>query len=81
MSRESIREREALEELLQSQGWAYVCAYLAKEWQGDGYQSRIAAALGRDDIAEAKIVHRTAMHMRSLPGIIENRVRDLKGME
>jgi hypothetical protein len=83
MPRESssdvVKKREALEELLRCEGWAYFCAYVLREWQGVGYQSRMGTALSQSDPVEPKAVHKTALEMVRLLEWPVNIVRDLKG--
>jgi hypothetical protein len=61
-----IREREALEEMLRSEGWAVFVARVTDEWAGQGYFSRMGAALASDDSVAPKVVHRTSIEMQRM---------------
>lgn len=78
-SSDVAQKREALEELLRSDGWAFFCTYVRKEWQGIGYQHRMGTALNTSDPVDAKATHRTALEMVRLLEWPASQVRDLKG--
>lgn len=73
-----VQKREALEDLLTSEGWQYLLSHVAHEWEGSGYKARMRQALS-NDITDAKVVDRTAQEIFRLLQWPSDQVRDLKG--
>lgn len=81
-STDVVNRREALEELIKSDGWKYFLAHVGHEWQGLGYMQRMRTALTKDfgaDSIEPKVVDRTAQEVIKLLQWPSDQVRDLKG--
>ena len=81
VSSDIVRKREALEELLQSDGWQYFVAYVRNEWQGVVYAQRIGTALANEskDPHGPHVVHRTSQELVRLLDWPKNAVVELKG--
>lgn len=62
-SAEVSAEREALEDLLKSEGWAVFAHRVEAEWTAAGYFARMSTALASDDPLAPKLIHRTALEM------------------
>jgi hypothetical protein len=78
-SEDATREREALEDLLKSDGWAVFQRRVLAEWAGEGYFSRMGAAVQSDDPLAAKVVHRVSLEIqRGLQWPVD-RVKALRG--
>lgn len=77
---EVVREREALEELIQTPGWRIFLAHAAQEWEGRGYRQRIKTALASMDPLSARVVDRTADEIFRLLKWPEAQINDLKGV-
>lgn len=58
-------EREALEDMLQSKGWRVFESYVAKEWQGIGYYSRMNGVLSGKTPEEAILIHKCSKEIIS----------------
>jgi hypothetical protein len=78
-SADVTKKREALEELLQSDGWQYLRVHVLLEWRGTGYAARIGTALQTKDLVDVQVVHKTALEMVRLLEWPVNQVRELKG--
>lgn len=72
-------KREALEELIQTDGWRYFVSHIAAEWQGNGYVARMRTALSKNDLLEPKVVDRAAQEISRLIQWPIDQVRELKG--
>jgi hypothetical protein len=59
-------EREALEDLLRSEGWRIFLERVYQEWQGPGYFARMGTALKAADPLEAKVVHKTSLEVTGM---------------
>ena len=73
-------EREALQELIGTDGWRAFCAHALREWQGVGYVARMGTALAKDDAIAPRVVHRTAEEVQRLLQWPTDRVLELKGV-
>lgn len=62
-SEDRTHEREAIEELLRSEGWAVFERRVRSEWQGDGYFARMGTALNSNDPLAPKVTHRASVEM------------------
>ncbi len=72
------REREALEELVQTEGWRFFERHLREKWTGPGFLARLGSAFDPDPQA-AKVLYLTAgevLHEMQWP---EYRLRELVG--
>jgi hypothetical protein len=78
-TKEVTEHREALQELIHSEGWAIFCAYARREWEGKGYKSRMAVALEQPDPLGPKVVHRASMEIVRLLQWPSDQVESLKG--
>ena len=78
-SAELAREREALEEMLRSEGWIVFVRRVQQEWRGDGYFSRMGLALKDPDPLSAKVVHATSVEVERMIQWPKDRVASLKG--
>lgn len=58
-SADVVRTREALEEMVATDGWRIFHTYVTREWEGVGYKARMRAALAKDDI-EPKVIDRVS---------------------
>lgn len=76
---ELTHEYEALMELRNSEGWRYFVTRALREWQGIGYQARVRAAIGSNDLSEVKAVDRTASELLRLLNWPADRVEELSG--
>ena len=79
-SRELVKKREALQELLQTEGWHYFVRHVLNECRGDGYVSRMGTALLSNDPVAAKVVHQSMQEVLRLLDWPKNQVQDLKGV-
>lgn len=80
-SEELSREREALEELLKSDGWIIFAKRVFVEWSGIGYHARMGEALKKPDPAmEAKAVHYTSDQMARMLQWPTDRLNKLEEM-
>lgn len=77
---EIVAKREALEELVRTEGWQYFVAHTLNEWKGEGYVARMGTALAADDRIHPQVVHRTAMEMVRLLEWPNEQIRELKGV-
>jgi hypothetical protein len=78
---EVVREREALEELIRSDGWRTFTARTLREHQGRGYVSRMQTALaGPDPGTAAKVVDRAASDILRVLQWPTDRVSELRGV-
>lgn len=75
---DATKRREALEELMQSEGWQVFRGHVLAEWQGKGYVNRMGLALAKDPTAP-QVVHGTALEIVRLLEWPGTQVRDLKG--
>lgn len=78
-SEEVIHEREALEEMLRSDGWTIFAKRVMNEWAGQGYFTRMGGAVVSDDPIAPKVIHRTAIEMQNMLTWPKNRVQHLGG--
>lgn len=78
-SSELTAEREALEELVRSQGWGIFIKRVIAEWSGDGYYARMGTALGTDDPILPKVIHRTSREVLAMIEWPRQRVQHLGG--
>lgn len=76
---DTTHKREALEELIQSDGFRLFVQHALDEWKGDGYVSRMGHALSKDDPIAAKVVHATSLEIVRLLQWPSDMVRELKG--
>jgi hypothetical protein len=79
-SAEATQIREALQELLQSEGWKVFLLHVAREYQGAGYHARMGTALKNADNLEARVVHQTALELARVCQWPEDHVRALSGV-
>ena len=79
-SAELTAEREALEELLKTPGWAIFEKGTAEEWSGSGYFSRMGLALAKNDPLAPKVVHEVSLEIQRLFTRVRQRVQELKGV-
>lgn len=77
---ELVEEREALEELLKTKGWAIFEKGCAEEWSGSGYFARMGAALQKTDPLAPKVVHEVSLEIQRLFTKVRQRVLELKGV-
>ncbi len=79
-SREDLAaEREALEDLIRSDGWGIFRQRCEVEWKGGGYFARMSAVLASPNPQEALVVHRCAIEVDKAVSWPERRVTELKG--
>jgi len=78
-SEELTAEREALEELLKTPGWAMFEKGVAEEWSGSGYFHRMGLALAKNDPLAPKVVHEVSLEIQRLFTKVRQRVLELKG--
>lgn len=75
-----VREREALEELLKTDGWRTFVSHATKEFRGIGFVHRMKTALKTADPGfEARVVDRVADEVLRLLAWPESQVNELKG--
>lgn len=74
-----VRERESLEELLKSPGFAIFEKYVVEEWSGSGYFARMGTALAKNDPLAPKVVHEVSLEISRLFQRLRQRVLELKG--
>ena len=79
-SDELVSEREALEELIGTEGWRVFLRFARQEWKGEGYVARMGRALGTGDVSDARAVHMTNQEIDRLVNWPAYRVRELKGV-
>lgn len=80
-SKELVAEREALEEMLRSEGWAIFSKRVYSEFSvGPGYYARMGKALAGDDPIEPKVVHKVCSEVQNMLQWPINRVKALKGV-
>lgn len=79
MTDELVHEREALEELIQSDGWRYFKNRTMEETSGKGYVARMQTALTSSDIVAAQVVHRTMLEVQRMLQWVPNRINELHG--
>jgi len=77
---EVVREREALEEMIRTDGWRYFLAHVSREFEGFGYRARMKIALGSTDPIAARLADRTADEVIRLVQWPTNQVNELKGV-
>jgi hypothetical protein len=78
---EVVRTREALEELVKSEGWRIFVTYTASQFQGRGYVTRMKGALGSTEPGlNAKVVDKTADEIVRLLQWPHDQVNELKGV-
>lgn len=78
---EVIRQREALEELVKTDGWRVFLAYVAQEWEGRGYRARMKSALNNtNDPIGPRVVDRAADEISRLMKWPNNQIAELKGV-
>lgn len=80
-SGDDTKRREALEELIGTEGWRIYTAHCAREWAGQGYVTRMRTALGSGDIVDSRVVDRTALEIVRLLQWPQDQVGSLKGVE
>jgi hypothetical protein len=73
------REREALEVLIQSEGWQYFTAHLTHEWKGPGFVERLGMAFASGDPLDAKVLYKASLEGSRMINWPEARIRQLKG--
>jgi hypothetical protein len=78
-SHELAKEREALEEMLRSEGWAVFRRRVLEEWAGSGYFARMGTAIAGDDPLAPKVVHRASLELQRMLQWPIDRVQTLKG--
>lgn len=76
----AAKEREALEEMVQSDGWAVFQHHLAQEWEGPGFVQRLGMAFAKPDPVEAKILYEASSYVRRMVSWPETRIDQLKGV-
>lgn len=76
---DAIHEREVLEEMLKSEGWAVFVRRLFKEWRGDGYHARMGTALASSDPTAPKVVHATSIEVERMCQWPLDRIKHLRG--
>lgn len=59
-------ERENLEALIASPGWAIFQRRVIAEWRGEGYFARMGTAVATDDPLGAKIVHGVSLEIERM---------------
>ena len=74
-----IREREALEALIQSEGWAVFEDHILREWHGSGLMERIGMSFQGEDPMRPKVLYETSLQMRRALDWPASRVDQLKG--
>lgn len=80
MSRaDTTRLREALEELVRTEGWRIFCAYVDREWKGDGFHSRIGSDLKSDNPLATQVTYRTSLEIFRALQWPTNHILELKG--
>lgn len=77
---ELTAEREALEELLKTPGWAVFERGVVEEWSGSGYFARMGSALAKNDPLAPKVVHEVSLEIQRLFTKVRQRVVELKGV-
>lgn len=69
------RVREALQELLATEGWAIFARHCLAEWTGEGFFQRLGAALKTNDPMAPAVLYNTSMHIQRLLQWPAERVR------
>lgn len=75
-----VNEREALQELVASEGWKFVVAKLRLEYQGAGYFQRMQTALEKGS-KEARVLNETAKAVLAFITYPQMRINDLVQLE
>lgn len=78
-SNELTAEREALEELVRSEGWGIFIRRVQDEWSGSGYYARMGIALSDLDPIAPKVIHRTSKEVLAMIDWPRARVQFLRG--
>lgn len=79
-SEDVVRTREALQELVQTEGWKLFVMHTARSYQGEGYRGRMATALNKSgDNTDARVVHQTSLEILRLLQWPEEQLRQLTG--
>lgn len=73
------KEREALEELIQTEGWKLFVAHLMHEWKGAGFVERLGMAFTSSDPLDAKVLYKASLEGSRMINWPEARLRQLKG--
>ena len=79
-SNQVVREREALEELLKTEGWQVFLRHCTDEWKGDGFFQQIGISLRSNNAVDPAVVHRTALAVERLLQWPVNRLNELQGV-
>ena len=78
---EVVKTREALEELVKSEGWRIFVSHAAGQFQGRGYVTRMKSALGSTEPGlNAKVVDKAADEIVRLLQWPHDQVNELKGV-
>ncbi len=78
-SDDTAKEREALEDLIRSEGWTVFVRHVAKEWKGGGYYARMNTVLKSASPAEAMVVHRCSEEVITIVTWPDRRIAELIG--
>lgn len=78
-SEDLAAEREALEDLIRSEGWRIFRRRTDDEWKRAGYYARMSAVFNSNMPAEAMVIHRCAEEIDKAVSWPERRVTELKG--
>ena len=75
-----VREREALEELVKTEGWSIFLQHCTTEFKGGGYFARMGAAINTNDPLAPKVLHRAALEIERLANWPMQRLLELQGV-
>jgi hypothetical protein len=78
-SEDIVQEREALQELVQTNGWRLFVLRALREHEGVGYVARMGTALTGNDPLAPKVVHQTSLELKRLLQWPEQRLAELNG--
>ncbi len=78
-SEDRSAEREALEDLIRSEGWRIFRRRTDEEWKRSGYYARMNQVFRSDTPAEAMVIHRCSEEIEKAVTWPERRVTELKG--
>jgi hypothetical protein len=75
-----IKLREALYELVNSDGWNRFVLHALDNYQGDGYRLKMAAALSKSgDNSDARVVHQACLEVVRLLQWPNDKLAELSG--
>lgn len=75
----SDKEREDIEEMLQTDGWRWFVNYVMDRYQGGGYFNAMGQALKSDNQMKPMIFHETALEVMRVINAPAARLNQLRG--